>query len=96
MVMVFGSVAGDEETAKSDIDLLVIGEIGEDALYGFLSKAEQDIHRPLNYVLIRPAEFRERLWRDEPFTRRIMAEPKIILKVNPDDYRWGKAGSSLG
>ncbi len=94
--MVFGSVAGDEETAKSDIDLLVIGEIGEDALYGFLSKAEQDIHRPLNYVLIRPAEFRERLWRDEPFTRRIMAEPKIILKVNPDDYRWGKAGSSLG
>jgi predicted nucleotidyltransferase len=83
---IYGSVARDEETAKSDIDLFVVGDIDEEELHELVSHIEGDIGRSVNYTLMTKKEFGERLKTGEPFVKRVMAEKKVVLKGNPDVY----------
>lgn len=87
LAFIYGSVAKNAETAKSDIDLFVVGEIDEADLHTLASRIEVDIRRNINYVLMTRTEFQERLNRGEPFVTRVMAEEKLVLKGNPDVYR---------
>ena len=87
LAFIYGSVAKNAETAKSDIDLFVVGEIDEADLHTLASRIEADIRRNINYVLMTRTEFQERLNRGEPFVTRVMAEEKLVLKGNPDVYR---------
>ena len=84
---IYGSVAKNGETAKSDIDLFVVGEIDESELHSIVSQVEADIRRSINYVLMSKDEFQKRLSEGESFVKRVMKEEKIILKGNPDVYR---------
>jgi predicted nucleotidyltransferase len=84
---IYGSVASNRETARSDIDLFVVGEIDEPDLHALVSQIEADIRRSINYVLMSKAEFQKRMIEGEPFVKRVMGEDKIILKGNPDVYR---------
>jgi predicted nucleotidyltransferase len=84
LAFIYGSVAKNEETGKSDIDLFVVGETGEEDFHEILSEPERDVGRPINYTLMSKKEFDERRKRGEPFVKRVMAEEEIILKGNPD------------
>jgi predicted nucleotidyltransferase len=84
LAFIYGSVARNEETQKSDIDLFVVGEIGEDELHRSILKIENDIGRQVNYTLMDRNEFNNRREKGEPFIKRILEEPKIILKGDPD------------
>jgi predicted nucleotidyltransferase len=83
---IYGSVARNEETEKSDIDLFVVGEISEDELHRLIMDIESDIRRQVNYTLMDRNEFRKRLEKGEPFIKRILAEKKIVLKGDPDVF----------
>jgi len=87
LAFIYGSVAKNGETAKSDIDLFVVGEIDESELHSLVSQVESDIRRSINYVLMSRDEFQKRLSDGESFVKRVMKEEKIILKGNPDVYR---------
>jgi len=86
LAFIYGSVAKDEETAKSDIDLLVVGNVDEEELHELVSEVESDIGRSVNYTLMSKTEFSRRLKTAEPFVKRVMAEKKVILKGKPDVY----------
>ena len=87
LAFIYGSVAKNEETARSDIGLFVVGEIDEAELHEIVSQIEGDVGRSINYTLMTEREFGERLNKGEPFVKRIMAEKKLALKGNPDVYR---------
>jgi predicted nucleotidyltransferase len=87
LAFIYGSVAKNGETAKSDIDLFVVGDIDESELHNIASQIEADIRRSINYVLMSKDELQKRLSEDESFVKRVMKEEKIILKGNPDVYR---------
>lgn len=87
LAFIYGSVAKDMETSKSDIDLFVVGEIEDEELHRLISKVEKEIGREINYTLMTKKEFAERSKSGEPFLKRIEREEKIVLKGNPDDYR---------
>ena len=82
LAFIYGSVAKNEERASSDVDLFVVGEIGEDELHNTVSTIEKDIGRQINYTLMTKQEFDKRLTSGEPFVKRIMKEKKIVLKAN--------------
>lgn len=86
LAFIYGSVAKNGETAKSDIDLFVVGEIDESELHNIASQIESDIRRSINYVLMSRDEFQRRLSENESFVKRVMKEEKIILKGKPDVY----------
>jgi len=84
LAFIYGSVAKDEETAKSDVDLFVVGEIDEDELHELVSQIEKNLGRVINYTLMSKAEFNKRLKNNNPFVKRILEEKKLILKGNHD------------
>ncbi len=86
LAFIYGSVARDEETGKSDIDLFVMGEIEEAELHEIVSDVEKGIGREINYTLMTREEFEERRARGEPFVTRIMGERNLVLMGNLDVY----------
>lgn len=80
LAFVYGSVARDEETEKSDIDLFVVGEIDGGELHRLLTTIENQIGREINYTLMTRAEFDHRAAAEEPFLKRVLKEKKILLK----------------
>jgi predicted nucleotidyltransferase/DNA-binding HxlR family transcriptional regulator len=79
MAFVFGSVARGEEKAGSDVDLMVIGQLGLRDLSRLLSGVEEKIGREVNPHVLREEEFRKRLRAKEHFVSRVMESPKIFI-----------------
>lgn len=77
---VFGSVAKGSDTARSDIDLMVIGEGLEYAeLYEALQKAEEILGRPVSPNLMTPEEWKRKLAAGNPFVAKVWAQPKLFI-----------------
>jgi predicted nucleotidyltransferase len=83
---VYGSVAKGEETAESDVDLMVIGEdvTYSDFFDGFLN-AQQVLHRPIHANFVSPDEWRRKLHEGRAFFSKINAQPKIFVVGSQED-----------
>jgi len=79
VAFVFGSIASGEEKAGSDVDLMVIGQLGLRDLSRLLSGIEEKIGREVNPHVLREEEFRKRIRAKEHFVSRIMETPKIFI-----------------
>jgi len=87
-VFIYGSIAKGEETASSDIDLLVISDSIEYAdVMQVLTAAGQTLGRTINPSIYTKAQIKKR-WREKnAFVTRIMEQPKLWVKGGEDDIR---------
>jgi predicted nucleotidyltransferase/DNA-binding HxlR family transcriptional regulator len=79
VAFVFGSLARGEEKAGSDVDLMVIGQLGLRDLSRLLSGIEEKIGREVNPHVLREEEFRKRIRAKEHFASSVMEAPKIFI-----------------
>lgn len=84
VAFVFGSVAAGRETAGSDVDLLLIGDIGFREAVGLLHPVQASLGREINPKLFSAAEFAAKA-RHEPFLADVLAKPKLFLIGNAHD-----------
>lgn len=82
---VYGSVAGGEATALSDVDLLVVGNLDEMALHRALSQAENRLGRPVSYTLMSQLEFDKRRSEKGGFLARVLSGPKLMILGSIDE-----------
>jgi len=87
VAFVFGSFAQSSEFVTSDIDLMIIGSVGLAELAVPIRKIEKRINRPINPVILSPAEAREKLDSAHHFLESVRQAKKYFL--------WGK-DSELG
>ncbi len=85
--LIYGSVAKNIEDARSDVDVLVIGEVDFDALDEALDPAESEIGREINTTVFTRKEWNDRIDRGQSFTADILAGPKIFLVGGEDELR---------
>ncbi|MEY2685029.1 MAG: hypothetical protein RJA09_2173 [Pseudomonadota bacterium] len=77
---VFGSIAKQQDTATSDVDLLVVSdELRYGDLFNHLEAPSQQLGRTINPVLYSAADFQNRQTSDNAFVTRVMQQPKIWL-----------------
>ena len=77
---VFGSVAKGQDTASSDIDLMLISEsltYGE--VMAALHPVAEQLDRTINPTLYSPAELKQRIATGNSFVTRVLAQPRIWL-----------------
>lgn len=75
---IYGSVAKGKDTAKSDIDLMVISEkVAYADLFAALEPATNRLQRTVNPTLYSPIEIDKRIMDDNVFVKRVMAQPKL-------------------
>lgn len=86
VAFIYGSVARGLDTAKSDIDVMILGDrfAYGDALR-VLSTSAARIGRKVNPTLYGLDEWRRKLRDGNSFVRRVMEQPKIFLVGSADD-----------
>lgn len=85
LALVFGSIAKGTQSAGSDIDLMVIGNVGFAPLVKILHPLQELLKREINPVLYAADEFRERLRSGEGFLKSVTSQPVIFVKGDRDD-----------
>ncbi len=82
---IYVSVARQEDTAQSDIDLMIVSAtLGYADVFGSLEKATQALGRKINPTLYTPANIAKRIAQDNAFVTRVLQQPKIWLIGNEE------------
>ena len=76
---VYGSVARGEERARSDLDVMVVGEASFGDVVAALAPAQESLRREVNPNVYPALEFRKKLAAGNPFLKRVLAERKIFI-----------------
>jgi predicted nucleotidyltransferase len=80
LAFVYGSVAKGTDTARSDIDLMIVGDnLTYSDLYAGLQKAEEQLSRPVNPTVMERGAWRKRRKGGSPFLQKVLQQPKIFI-----------------
>jgi predicted nucleotidyltransferase len=93
---IYGSVAKGTDTARSDIDLMVIGnDLDYSGLYGALQDAERVLSRKVNPTFLSRADWKRKAAEKGSFVSKIDAQPKIFVFGAAEDSRQWESKSSI-
>jgi len=79
VAFVFGSVARGTETAGSDIDLFVVGDVGLREVVPLLADVSEDVFREVNPYVVSAEEFAKRVRSREHFVASVLAAEKLFV-----------------
>ena len=83
---VYGSVAKKQDTAASDIDLMVVsGSLTYADIFAALEEASARLGRKVNPTVYSPQELTKRMKQGNAFVTRVLAQPKIWLVGGESD-----------
>lgn len=83
---VFGSVARQEDTASSDIDVMIVSDsLGYADLFGALEPAAITLGRAVNPSVYTNAQLARKTKQDNGFVQRVLGQPKIWLIGTEED-----------
>lgn len=85
VAFIYGSFAKNEENAKSDIDLFVIGKVNEDKLVTEIGKLEKVLKREINYSLFSKTDFIKKRREKDSFILDLLESPKLFLVGDKND-----------
>lgn len=86
LALVFGSVARGDEGPGSDVDVLLVGEIGFAEVVRALHEAQSSIGREINPVVLSFAEFENKLKGGDAFLAEVLGGKKIFLIGNENEF----------
>ncbi|MBW1945260.1 MAG: nucleotidyltransferase domain-containing protein [Deltaproteobacteria bacterium] len=87
MAFVFGSLADGSEKAGSDIDLMVIGDIGLRSLTRLLVGLTETLGREINPYVLTTEEFSHRKSENEHFLNQVLKDSKLFIIGDEDDLK---------
>jgi predicted nucleotidyltransferase len=85
--LVYGSFASGEETALSDVDLLIVGDASEEVVIGAVGQVEKEVGREVNYILWSEGEFVKRIKGKHHLLMDIAGKPVIMIVGGEDEFR---------
>lgn len=80
VAFIFGSLARDEAKAKSDIDLIVIGDLGMRKLFSLLGDTSERLGREINPHIYTVEEFARKVQIKDHFLTQVLETPKSFIK----------------
>ena len=91
VAFIYGSIARREDTARSDIDVVIVGDVMLSELANALHEAEIRLKRAVAPTLYEEREFRDRVHTGQHFLSQVLKRPKIFLVGDEDElYRLAK------
>lgn len=82
---VFGSMASGRQTAGSDLDICVLGEVSLLDVVKALSPVQEALQREVNPVVMTPKKFSDLSRKKDRFVTRVLSEPILFVKANRDE-----------
>lgn len=85
LAFIFGSMAKGTGDAKSDVDVLIVGDASFADISEALLSAQERLGREITPSVYSTEEFQQRLKEKHHFLARVLSEPKIMLVGTADD-----------
>jgi predicted nucleotidyltransferase/biotin operon repressor len=85
--LIYGSFAKGTEVTSSDIDLLVVGDVDEDAILKAVMKAQSRIGREINFIVWTEREFAAKRKEKVALLREIARTPVIMIIGDADEFK---------
>ena len=85
LALIFGSVASGTETAGSDVDVLVIADVGFADVVRAIHPVQAELGREINPVVYSAQEFRRRVQAQDALVQDVLTKPKIFLMGTEND-----------
>jgi len=79
VAFVYGSLARGEETARSDVDVMIVGAVKFSEAVLALSGAQERVRREINPGVYSRSELRAKLKEAGGFANRVLSGPKLFL-----------------
>jgi predicted nucleotidyltransferase len=87
LALVYGSIAKGTDSAKSDIDVLIVSpDLSLIDVYAVLTPLETTLGRKISPTLYTPSEFRKRIAEKHHFVSKVISDKYIPLIGNIGDY----------
>jgi predicted nucleotidyltransferase len=80
LAFVYGSTARSEESSESDVDLLIVGDVGLSDLVPSLRRAERRFGRPVNPTVYSSKEFKTKARNQDHFLTTVLRGSKEFVK----------------
>ena len=87
VAFVFGSMASGKQHAKSDLDICVLGEVELLDVVKAIGSLQESLRREINPVVMSAKQFASDLANHERFAERLVAEPKIFVIGDENEFR---------
>jgi len=85
LAFVFGSLARGDQDSSSDVDMMVVGELGFANVVQLLHPIQQTLQREINPVVYSLEEFRRRVGNGDSFIREVLTKPKLFVVGNENE-----------
>ena len=85
LAFVFGSLARGDQDSSSDVDMMVVGELGFANVVQLLHPIQQTLQREINPVVYSLEEFRRRVGNGDSFIREVLSKPKLFVVGNENE-----------
>jgi predicted nucleotidyltransferase/predicted transcriptional regulator with HTH domain len=86
VAFIYGSIARQEDTAKSDIDLMIIGkDVSYAKIFRLVEKIEAQLGRKVNPTIYSVAEWVRKYNEGNNFVTKVLNQPKIYLMGTDDE-----------
>ena len=87
LVLLFGSLAKGTVKAESDIDLIIVGEIGMRQFSKMVSGIQEKVGREINPHIYSVDDFKTKINNKDHFLTSVLKEEFKIIKGDLNDYR---------
>jgi len=85
LAFVYGSIARSRETERSDVDLMVVGNVDFGDVVEKLAEAEKILNREINPTVYSVTEFGKKVRGN--FLKNVLADKKLYIIGDEDDLR---------
>ncbi len=79
VAFIHGSVAESTERSASDVDLLIVGEVGMRAVSSALEDSQETLQRPVNPTVFKVDELRAAVHAKKHFLMAVLGKPKLFV-----------------
>ena len=83
---IYGSIARGEEISKSDVDVMVIGDVSLADFGKKLSKVEDRLKREVNPTIYSEADFKKKI-KDNHFLKEVVRDKKIFIIGSDEKFK---------
>lgn len=85
VAFVFGSMASGRQSAGSDLDICVLGDVSLLDVVTALSTVQETLRREVNPVVMTTEKFSKLSAEKDRFVTRVLNEPKLFVKAGEDE-----------
>ena len=85
IAFIYGSIASGKARAESDVDIMIVGDVGLETIARLFRDVETQLGRLVNPTVYSVEDFQRRLKQESHFLRTVLGSPVLLIEGTRSD-----------